>query len=116
MTNQQINTLILRNLEHREFLFYTLRSLKSTIEMFGSTGATMTNLSKGKFENIHILKPPDHLISQYSDIAKPLFDMIKNLSEQSIMLKQTRDLLLPRLISGKLRVKDVMDVAQGNIQ
>ncbi|MBQ0008043.1 MAG: restriction endonuclease subunit S, partial [bacterium] len=50
-TNQQINSIILYNQNYLEWLYYTCKSLKSTIELFGATGATMTNLSKGKLKN-----------------------------------------------------------------
>jgi len=106
MTNQQIHTLILKNQEELEFLFFVFRGLKPMIEMVGSTGATMTNVSKGKFENLKLIKPNDQIIKQYSLITKPMFNSIRILLEQQIILTQTRDLLLPRLISGKLRVKN----------
>jgi len=107
MTNQQINSLILDNQKQLEFLFFTFRGLKTMIEMFGSTGATMTNLSKGKFENLKLIKPTDELIEKFHNYTHPILKSIRNLSEQQIILKKTRDLLLPRLISGKLRVKDI---------
>jgi type I restriction enzyme S subunit len=106
MTNQQINSLILKNQMELEFLFFTFRGLKTMIEMFGSTGATMTNLSKGKFENLKLIKPKDEFIERFCLLTKPMLNEIRILSQQQITLKQTRDLLLPRLISGKLRVKE----------
>ena len=109
MTNQQINTLVLNEIDQLEFLYFTLRALKQTIEMFGSTGATMTNLSKGKFENLKLIKPPSLLIKEFSRKTKPLFDSIKILNQQNLTLKHTRDLLLPRLISGKLRIVGLGD-------
>jgi type I restriction enzyme S subunit len=109
MSNQQINTLILKNQYDLEFLFFVFRGLKPMIEMVGSTGATMTNVSKGKFEKLKLIKPNDHIIKQFSLITKPMFNSIRSLSEQQIILKQTRDLLLPRLISGKLRVKNAKE-------
>lgn len=109
MTNQQINSLILKNQKELEFLFFTFRGLKTMIEMFGSTGATMTNLSKGKFENLKFIKPNDELIERFCLLTKPMLLEIKNLSQQQSILKQTRDLLLPRLISGKLRVKEIKE-------
>jgi len=109
MTNQQINTLILDNNSFLEFMFYSLKGLKPMIELFGATGATMTNLSKGKFENLKLIKPSDNLIEDFSKRTKPVFLQIRNLMEQQIILKQTRDLLLPRLISGKLKVKVEME-------
>jgi type I restriction enzyme S subunit len=104
MSNQQIHSLIPKKKEQLEFLYYTLLKLKPTIELFGATGATMTNLSKGKFEKLLILKPTDVLIENYHDATKSIFEEIKNLSLQNINLKKTRDLLLPRLISGKLKL------------
>lgn len=106
MTNQQINSLVLENNSFLEFMFFSLKGLKPMIELFGATGATMTNLSKGKFENLKLIKPTELLIEEFSKKTKPVFLQIRNLMEQQIKLKQTRDLLLPRLISGKLRVKE----------
>lgn len=107
MTNQQINTLIPKNIKNREFLYFTLLKLKPVIEMFGATGATMTNLSKGKFEKLLILKPDEKLIEAFHLKTESIFEEIKNLSHQNINLRKTRDLLLPRLISGKLSVDEI---------
>lgn len=104
MTNQQINSLIPKNSAHLEFLYQTLVKMKPIIELFGATGATMTNLSKGKFEKLLILKPEETIIEQYHSLTKDLFNEIKILSKQNINLGKTRDLLLPRLISGKLQI------------
>ena len=105
MTNQQINTLIYNESYLREYLFFSLRALKETIELFGATGATMTNLSKGKFEKLLIIRPDDEVVMSFNKIAKPIFDEIKNIGMQNISLKTLRDLLLPRLISGQLSVE-----------
>ena len=53
-TNQQINSIILDDLRYLEWLFFTCRSMRTTIEMFGATGSTMTNLSKGKFAKVNL--------------------------------------------------------------
>lgn len=55
-TNQQINSIVLNNPQVLEWLYHTCKSLKETIELFSATGATMTNLSKGRFENCPKLK------------------------------------------------------------
>lgn len=104
-TNQQINSLIPSNRNQMEFLYYKILDLKETIELFGGTGATMTNLSKGKFEKLKILFPPKELVESYHNIVYPMFDQIKILQQQNTELRQIRDRLLPRLISGKLQVK-----------
>ena len=104
-TNQQINSIILNDLNELEWLFFTCVSLKPTIVSYGSTGATMTNLSKGKFEKLKILYPGKLLVHKYHDKTKEIFFNIRNLMYLNKNLKIQRDLLLPRLMSGKLEVK-----------
>jgi type I restriction enzyme S subunit len=106
-TNQQINSVILKNLIQREFMYFALIGLKETIMQYGSTGATMTNLSKGKFEELKIILPEDGLVEKFNNITKSSFDQIKNLLFKNKNLKKTRNLLLPRLISGELSVENL---------
>jgi type I restriction enzyme S subunit len=104
-TNQQINSLIPSDKKNLEFLFMRMIDLKETIELFGATGATMTNLSKSKFEKLKILYPSYHLIEKYNHFSAPIFSQIENLQRQNDLLREVRNRLLPRLISGKLRIK-----------
>ena len=80
------------------------KSLKETIELFGATGATMTNLSKGKFEKLKVIDPGKGLVYSFSEKINPAFIEIKNLMKQNQYLIKQRDLLLPRLMSGRLEV------------
>lgn len=105
-TNQQINSLIPANNMYTEFLYYAMCDLKETIELFGGTGATMTNLSKGKFEKLKILFANNDLVDKYNSLVSPMFEQIQILQQQNTQLRQIRDRLLPRLISGKLEVKE----------
>ena len=116
-TNQQINALVLDNLCFREFAYFSLLNLRDEIRLKGSTGATMLNLSKGKFENLKVLVPPTHLIGKFYALAKPQFDLIKNLQIKNTTLRRTRDMLLPKLISGELDVSSLTileEVAERN--
>ena len=103
-TNQQINSIILEDKKYLTWLYFTVSNMKETIEMFGNTGTTMTNLSKGKFEKLKVVKPEYSIIQTFENKASPLFEQIKNLNKQITNLTQQRDLLLPRLMSGKLEV------------
>src|SRR5699024_8537407 len=104
-TNQQINSIVLNKAFEREWAYFTLHSMKGTIELFGATGATMTNLSKGKFENLKILYPSNELVSRYHTLTKGIFSKIKNLKIQNQNLIKQRDLILPRLMNGTITVK-----------
>jgi len=111
-TNQQINSIIPSDNSNTEFLFYAISDLKETIELFGYTGATMTNLSKGKFEKLKILYPSLEMIKNYHKIVNPIFEMIQIIQQQNTQLKEIRDRLLPRLISGKLQLKMQQEAKQ----
>lgn len=103
-TNQQINSIILNNINNIEWLYFVCKNLKEMIEMFGATGSTMTNLSKGKFERLKIMTPPQKIIFQYHELVNGIFSEIKALLQCNDALVKQRDLLLPRLMSGKLEV------------
>ena len=104
-TNQQINSIILKYNFYLEWAYFTCCELREIIEMFGATGTTMTNLSKGKFEKLKILMPKDEVICSFHEVADPIFENILRLQELNQNLTKQRDLLLPRLMSGKLQVK-----------
>lgn len=109
-TNQQINSVIPREKYFFSWALYTLKELKETIKMFGATGTTMINLSKGKFSNLKILFPNTNLLKRFNKILIPLFEEIVSLGDILNNLKKSRDQLLPRLISGKLDVEK-LDIA-----
>lgn len=104
-TNQQINSIVLNDKKQLEWLFFTCKALKQSIELFGATGATMTNLSKGKFERLKVIEPPKELAINFHNKVEPVFSEINNLSQQNENLMRQRDLLLPRLMSGRLEVE-----------
>ena len=103
-TNQQINSVVLANPASREFLFLRLQDAKQTLENLGSNGATMGNVNKSKFETMEMVSPPLDLLTRYHQIAKPMFAQILALARQIENLRRTRDLLLPRLLSGQIHI------------
>lgn len=104
-TNQQINSLVLRYQSEREFLYFSLLELKDTIMRYGATGATMANLSKGKFESLKVVCPTEEVTASFHEMVSPHFDQIKLLQLKNTNLRHTRDLLLPKLISGEIDIE-----------
>jgi type I restriction enzyme S subunit len=104
-TNQQINSVVLANPASREFLFLRLQDAKQTLENLGANGATMGNVNKGKFEAMEIVCPPDEVFARYHRLVEPMFSEILSLFRQIQNLRRTRDLLLPRLLSGQVELK-----------
>jgi type I restriction enzyme S subunit len=106
-TNQQINTIVPHAPNMREYIVLCLRNSVPRLKQLGAAGSTMDNISKGKLNSFEILLPPSSLLEQFSCRTSDLFDRIKLLQKQSANLRTTRDLLLPKLISGQLEVEDI---------
>lgn len=103
-TNQQINSVVLSDQKYLEYFYFVLVNLKQELKNLGANGATMGNVNKDKFENIKVLFPSQKVISEYHLAVSLNFDEILNLQMQNKNLRQTRDLLLPKLVTGEIRV------------
>ena len=85
----------------REFAFLTL--LLNRERIIGlRLGAAQQNISQVLLRNFECLKPADELVRRFSEQTAPLFDGILTLQRQIQTLRRTRDLLLPRLLSGQV--------------
>ncbi len=103
-TNQGFITCIPNQRYPLTYLYHWLKLAKPHFEML-SGGATFAELTKGTFKRIRILTPPLKLVAAYEQQARPMFDQVESLTKMNRRLRATRDSLLPRLISGKLRVE-----------
>jgi type I restriction enzyme S subunit len=106
-TNQQINSVALTNEHSREFLFFLLQDAKQTLENLGANGATMGNVNKSKFESMAVLCPQNDILHRFHCIVEPMFDQILGLLRVNQNLRRTRDLLLPRLMSGRVELNTI---------
>jgi len=57
----------------------------------------------------YIVIPDDETLLEFNGLTKIFYEEIQILITKNLILQQTRDLLLPRLISGKLSVEHLMD-------
>ncbi len=71
-----------------------------------ASGTTFAEISKRNFRPMKILVPPKNVIDRFDAFVRPLFDEIAFLERESYTLAALRDTLLPKLISGQLRVPD----------
>jgi len=69
-----------------------------------ATGATQVSLNDSSLKKIKVLLPKIDLIEQYSKIVNSLLEQCSYLRNQNQKLTQARDLLLPRLMNGKIEV------------
>jgi type I restriction enzyme, S subunit len=89
-----------------QFVFYFLKSIK--LENF-NCGAGVPTLNQNHLHTLRLFCPSKEIQRKFDDLIIPIFNEVKNLQLQTQTLKQTRDLLLPRLISGKLKVNELKE-------
>lgn len=89
-------------------LFLFLLTLDSTDYLKKNTGgATFGTIIVDTFRRLPVLRPTLDAIEKFERMIKPIFELIKNLLSKNKNLRRTRDLLLPKLISGKLDVSEI---------
>lgn len=71
-----------------------------------ASGTTFAEISKQNFRPIPALVPPKKVITAYDELVAPLYAKITLTLQESRTLAALRDTLLPKLISGELRVPD----------
>ncbi len=76
------------------------------VEMFIglASGATFKEISKSTFKKIHVVAPPVELVRRFEIAASVWGCTVENLEHRNANLRRTRDLLLPKLVSGELDV------------
>lgn len=87
----------------RHYLFHYLYSIRDYLLLIGF-GAAQQNLSQDLIKKVKIVIPSTELIKKFDEQKEPLYQTIRALMMQNDKLIKQRDMLLPRLMSGKLEV------------
>ncbi len=72
-----------------------------------ATGTTFAEISKRNFRPIPMVLPPTELMAAFTDRVAPHYEAISSNLRQSRTLATLRDTLLPKLLSGELRVTGI---------
>jgi len=87
------------------FLFLTIKSNEFHSEKDRyCTGATQRSLTNDGLSRILTVSPPREIVQQFGRVAMSFIEMILALQQRNLTLRRTRDLLLPKLISGEVDV------------
>ena len=105
-TNQQINTVIPRKGISPYYCYEALSLLGDEIRAGGSGGSVLHNLNKSNFSALNVLLPMKDVLSHFDGVLSPLFETILANQKESRKLAEMRDYLLPKLLSGEVRVAD----------
>ena len=96
---------------HQLFLFYQFTNKFKEEDTMGG-GTIFKSVTKDDMKGIELLKPPSDLVSKFEEFISPSFALYENLTKQNQLLRQSRDLLLPKLISGQIDVEH-LDIDTG---
>ncbi len=69
-----------------------------------ANGSTFMEISKAAFRPIKVVQPPTDALAQFDEVTAPMLERIQNNERHIATLAAIRDALLPRLLSGQLRV------------
>lgn len=103
-TNQQINTVVPNKPSFTYFLYLYLNNSKVLLENMGSGGSTTLNVNASDFSNLQLLNPGEDLLKKYHTLVSPMYESILNLQKENVSIRGIKNLLLPKLISGKVRL------------
>ena len=109
------NTFIVRivNEFSREFLYQTFKSKRFRQEMIASAkGTAIIHVSKDSVLNFKFCKPTNSIIENFSKITQPIVVKLENNKDEIATLSELRDTLLPKLISGELKIPDAENLVE----
>ena len=86
-----------------EFPLRFLDQLLRTMEFIDSHAA-VPGLSRDQAYGLSFTEPPEHVMSHFEEIVRPLYDLRHVLARESCVVQEMKDLLLPRLVSGELDI------------
>ncbi|WP_298944082.1 restriction endonuclease subunit S [uncultured Psychromonas sp.] len=88
---------------------YTIQWLDSVMDEIKSIsgGTTFAEISKKTFKSIHLIIPSKEAVEAYTKIAKANYQRITANVEEINTLTETRDYLLPKLISGEIKLENI---------
>lgn len=89
------------------FVLYYFLLLKSRqIEVTGlQRGSAQPHVYPKDLSELLVVDVPDHLLESFEDIVGTIFSFVGNLKKQNKALRDSRDLLLPKLVTGGIVVK-----------
>ncbi|MFZ2906271.1 MAG: restriction endonuclease subunit S [Cyclobacteriaceae bacterium] len=92
----------------REFVHQALLYALSEFNNL-TTGATMKHLKRKELDFVKVSIPNKELLQEFEKNVNPVQEQILNLSKQNRLLKEARDILLPRLMSGVINLEEAKE-------
>lgn len=102
--NQSCFALKFKDNQNPYYLYYAMKNEVARLKKMANGGVFDTIIIK-TFDHISLVIPTDDMFRAFNRTITPIFGQIQHLERQNHLLARQRDLLLPRLMSGKLEVR-----------
>lgn len=109
LMNQRVCSFIPRQSHLRAFTWFSIKPLLASMEQ-SAVGTTVIHLGKKDIDRFEVLDPGARVVAEFGALVEPLLDRLVLSGSENRTLAETRDYLLPRLMSGEVKVGEV---AQG---
>ena len=93
----------------KSYLYHFFKSTYEWLEI-NNTGAAIPHANKSFINKMKIIHPGDEILTKWSKKMYHINDQVFNLKDQNQLLKEARDILLPRLMTGMIDT-DELDIA-----
>jgi type I restriction enzyme S subunit len=91
---------------YRGYTYYALQHLRSALLVFDHEGTVFGAINKSQLAALQVIVPPSQLSDAFEETVMPMDDRIRANIAETTTLTSTRDFLLPKLMSGEIRVRD----------
>jgi type I restriction enzyme S subunit len=86
------------------FIYYSLLNIQNALKSFDNEGTVFGSINKDTLSSLKVIYPQQILVNEYDNLTSKLDNKIEANTKHIQTLTELRDGLLPRLLSGKLRV------------
>ena len=103
--NEHVFFLNTKDCDYQNYLYFTLHQ-KAFFSLMKNLNrnAAQPGLSQQDMNGIKVFKPTKDVVNTFNQYAEPIFNVVFSLAKEIRLLTHQRDLLLPRLMSGKLSI------------
>ena len=105
LMNQRVCSFVAHNKANRAFVWLGIQPQLFANEN-SAIGTTVIHLGKGDIDRFQLLSTNSDILLEFSKLVEPMIDLIVVNGQENQTLAATRDLLIPKLMSGEIRLKD----------
>lgn len=93
---------LVRAKENPNFMYYVIKNQQEFLMGMGHGSTNQQELYRNVIENIEVLLPDRRLLLQTEELLNTIHNKIETVYSQTAILTETRDCMLPKLMSGEL--------------